>query len=85
MQNFSSYMGTLETYIMFQIKAKMVAMSEELTKKGRKPIALSMGAPVDMVPDYVIERTKEHLKDPKITPIQYQRVKFLSLKQWQKE
>ena len=65
MQNFSSYMGTLETYIMFQIKAKMIAMTEELTKKGRKPIALSMGAPVDMVPDYVIERTKEHLKDPK--------------------
>ena len=65
MQNFNAYMGTLETYIMFQIKAKMIAMTEELTKKGRKPIALSMGAPVDMVPDYVIERTNEHLKDPK--------------------
>ncbi len=65
MQNFNSYMGTLETYIMFQIKAKMVAMSEELTKKGRKPIALSMGAPVDMVPQFVIERTKKYLDEPK--------------------
>ena len=62
MQNFNAYMGTLETYIMFQIKAKMIAMTEELTKKGRKPIALSMGAPVDMVPDYVIERTTQKVK-----------------------
>lgn len=65
MQNFSSYMGTLDTYIMFQIKAKMIAMTEELTKKGRKPIALSMGAPVDMVPQFVIERTKKYLDEPK--------------------
>ncbi len=65
MQNFSNYMGTLETYIMFQIKAKMLEMKDELAKKGRKPIALSMGAPVDMVPQFVTDRTKELLADPK--------------------
>lgn len=65
MQNFNNYVGLLETYIMFQIKAKMIAMTEELTKKGRKPISLSMGAPVDMVPLYVVEKTTEYMKDKK--------------------
>lgn len=65
MQNFNSYMGLLETYIMFQIKAKMLEMKDELTAKGRKPIALSMGAPVDMVPEFVIEKAKNLLAEPK--------------------
>lgn len=65
MQNFNNYTGLLDTYIMFQIKAKMIQMTEELTKKGRKPISLSMGAPVDMVPNYVIERVNYYLQDPK--------------------
>ena len=63
MQNFNAYLGTLETYIMFQIKAKMLAKKDELTKKGRAPISLSMGAPVDMVPQFVIDRTKKYLDE----------------------
>ena len=65
MRNFNNYVGLLETYIMFQIKAKMLELSEELTAKGRKPIALSMGAPVDMVPDFVVKKLKDYLDDPK--------------------
>ena len=65
MGNFNNYVEMLDTYIMFQIKAKMIEMKEELTKKGRKPIALSMGAPVDMVPQYAVEKLAQYSKDPK--------------------
>ena len=34
---FNDYVQSLETYIMFQIKAKQLALTEELTKKNRKP------------------------------------------------
>ena len=63
---FNNYVQTLETYIMFQIKQKQLELTEELTKKGRKPIALSMGAPVDMVPQYAVDTLKSILDDPSI-------------------
>lgn len=63
---FNNYVQNLETYIMFQIKQRQLELTEELTKKGRKPIALSMGAPTDMVPQYAIETLKSVLDDPSI-------------------
>ncbi len=63
---FNDYVQSLETYIMFQIKAKQLELSQELTKKGRKPIALSMGAPVDMVPAFAVETLKSVLDEPSI-------------------
>ena len=63
---FNNYVQSLETYIMFQIKQRQLELTEELTKKGRKPIALSMGAPTDMVPMYAVETLKSVLDDPSI-------------------
>lgn len=64
--HFNDYVQNLETYIMFQIKQRTIELTDELTKKDRKPIALSMGAPVDMVPKFVIETLKNCLDDPSI-------------------
>lgn len=64
--HFNDYVQNLETYIMFQIKQKMLEMTEELTLKNRKPIALSMGAPTDMVPKFAVETLKNCLDDPSI-------------------
>lgn len=55
----SSYVNNLETYIMFQIKQETVRLTPELTAKGRAPIALSMGAPVQNPPEFVIEALKK--------------------------
>ncbi len=64
--HFNNYVQNLETYIMFQIKQRMLELTDELTKKGRKPISLSMGAPVDMVPEFAVETLKNCLDDPSI-------------------
>jgi len=64
--HFNDYVQNLETYIMFQIKQRTIELTDELTKKDRKPIALSMGAPVDMVPKFAIETLKNCLDDPSI-------------------
>ncbi len=63
---FNDYVQSLETYIMFQIKQKQIELTDDLTKKGRKPIPLSMGAPVDMVPEFAVETLKNILDDPSI-------------------
>lgn len=63
---FNNCVQSLETYIMFQIKQRQIELTEELTKKGRKPIALSMGAPVDMIPMYAVDTLKSVLDDPSI-------------------
>ena len=47
--HFNNYVQNLETYIMFQIKQRTLELTEELTKKGRKPISLSMGAPLSLI------------------------------------
>ncbi len=64
--HFNNYVQNLETYIMFQIKQRTLELTEELTKKGRKPISLSMGAPVDMVPKFAVDTLKSCLDDPSI-------------------
>ena len=58
---FNDYVKTLETYIMFTIKAKAQELTPELTAKGRAPIYLSMGAPSDPPPKFVIDKLKEVL------------------------
>jgi len=66
MNNFNSYVQDLETYVMFAIVARTRELTPELTAKGRKPISLSMGAPVDTVPQFAIDKLKEALDDPSI-------------------
>lgn len=66
MNNFNQYVQTLETYVMFQIGARTLELTPELTAKGRKPISLSMGAPVDMVPQFVVDALKKALDDTSI-------------------
>ena len=63
---FNDYIQNLETYIMFQIKQRQLELTDELIKKERKPIAMSMGAPVDMVPEFAIDTLKSVLDDPSI-------------------
>ena len=52
---YSEYVKTLETYIMFRIKQDTIRLTPELTAKGRAPINLSIGAPVDMPPEFVVK------------------------------
>lgn len=63
---FNDYVQSLETYIMFQIKQETQRLKPELEAKGRSPISLDMGAPVQAPPSYVIEKLKEVLDEPKI-------------------
>ena len=59
---FNDYVQSLETYIMFQIKQETLRLTPELTAKGRKPISLSMGAPVKVPPTFVTEKLIEAIK-----------------------
>ncbi len=59
---FNDYVQNLETYIMFRIKQKTVELTQELIKKDRTPIYLSMGAPVQAPPKYAIDRLSEIIK-----------------------
>ena len=52
---YSDYVKTLETYIMFRIKQRTAELTPELEAKNRKPINLSIGAPVQQAPQYVID------------------------------
>ena len=63
---FNDYVKTLETYIMFTIKAEAQRLTPELTEKSREPIYLSMGAPSDPPPKFVIDKLKEILDEPGI-------------------
>lgn len=56
---FNDNVSSIETYIMFKIKEKTQDMEEELTKKGRKPISLSLGAPTCRPPEFVINEIKK--------------------------
>lgn len=58
---FNQYVQSLETYIMFQIGEEAARLKPELIEKGRSPISLSMGAPVKMPPQFVIDKLKEAL------------------------
>ncbi|MBE7704407.1 MAG: aminotransferase class I/II-fold pyridoxal phosphate-dependent enzyme [Cyanobacteria bacterium SIG29] len=58
---FNDYVQSLETYIMFQIKQETLRLTPELTAKGRKPISLSMGAPVQAPPKFVNDKLIESI------------------------
>ncbi len=57
---FNDYVQSLETYIMIQIKMEAAKLAPELTKKGRTPISLAMGAPVEKPPKLVTEKIMEY-------------------------
>ena len=63
---FNKDVMSLETYIMFRLKEKTESLREELTKRNRKPIFLSMGAPTTDPPKKLIKRVKELMDEPKI-------------------
>lgn len=58
---FNDKIKSMRNYIMFEIKARQIELTPELKAKDRTPIALSMGAPVEPVPDFVVKKAKEYL------------------------
>lgn len=63
---YSDYVKTLETYIMFRIKQDMIRLTPELKAKNRAPINLSIGAPVQPPPEFVINAIKKAFDEPGI-------------------
>ena len=57
---FNDYVQSLETYIMIQIKMETARLAPELTAKGRAPISLAMGAPVERPPQLVTDKITEY-------------------------
>ena len=62
-QIFNEFASNIDTYIMFKIKEKTAQLSEELTKKGRKPISLSIGAPTAHPPKFLLDKMKMALDE----------------------
>ena len=61
---FNNDIQNMKNYIMFEIKAKQIELTPMLKAKNRAPIALSMGAPVDRIPQFAFDKTLEYmLKD----------------------
>ena len=58
---FNTQLSSMKNYIMFEIKARQIELTPELIAKNRAPIALSMGAPIERVPEFVIDKTREYL------------------------
>ena len=52
---FNNEIRNMKNYIMFEIKARQNELTPMLKAKNRAPIALSMGAPVDKIPDFVVK------------------------------
>ena len=63
---FNKDVMSLDTYIMFKLKERTDELREELTKRNRAPIALSMGAPTMMPPKKLLDRVKELMDEPNI-------------------
>ena len=63
---FNKEVMSLETYIMFRLKEQTSKLKDELTKRNRAPISLSMGAPTMNPPKKMIERLKEILDEDSI-------------------
>lgn len=51
---YSEYVKSLDTYIMFKIAQEAARLTPELSKRNRTPIKLSMGAPAQRPPEFVI-------------------------------
>lgn len=60
-QFFNEFAASIDTYIMFRIKEKTNQLKEELTKKGRAPISLAMGAPTAQPPKALLDKFKDAL------------------------
>lgn len=60
---FNDEVMSLDTYIMFKLKEETEKLKDELTARGRTPIALSMGAPTANPPQILIDRLKEILNE----------------------
>lgn len=58
---FNNHIQNMSNYIMFEIKARQVELTPELKAKNRAPIALSMGAPVEKIPDFAIKKAAHYL------------------------
>ena len=58
---FNEYVQSIETYVMFRIKQAAAQLKPGLEAKNRAPIFLSMGAPVQAPPKFVVDRLKEAL------------------------
>lgn len=58
---FNNDIQNMKNYIMFEIKAKQNELTPMLKAKNRAPIALSMGAPVDRIPEFAIEKTAYYM------------------------
>ena len=56
---FNDYIQSLETYIMFRIKETVARITPDLVAKGRAPISLAMGAPIQNPPQFVIDALKK--------------------------
>ncbi len=59
--NFNNQIKTMKNYIMFEIKARQIELTPMLKEKNRAPIALSMGAPVEPVSDFVKQKAIEYM------------------------
>ena len=59
---FNNEIQAMKNYIMFEIKAKQNELTPMLKAKNRAPIALSMGAPVDRIPEFAIKKTCEYMQ-----------------------
>ena len=59
---FNNEIQAMKNYIMFEIKAKQNELTPMLKAKNRAPIALSMGAPVDRIPEFAIKKTLEYMQ-----------------------
>ena len=58
---FNNKIKSMQNYIMFEIKARQIELTPTLKAKNRAPIALSMGAPVERVPEFAIKKATEYL------------------------
>lgn len=58
---FNNEIQNMKNYIMFEIKARQNELSEMLKEKNRAPIALSMGAPVDKIPEFAHKKMSEYM------------------------
>ena len=60
---FNNKIKSMQNYIMFEIKARQIELTPTLKAKNRAPIALSMGAPVERVPEFAIKKATEYLNE----------------------
>ena len=58
---FNNEIQNMKNYIMFEIKARQNELTPMLKEKNRAPIAMSMGAPVDKIPEFAHKKMSEYM------------------------